>query len=83
MRRLRPPADGERLDRAPAARGGKREVTLNFEREAIAVSQLCEIGAGVEVLAPEPLRQRLAALAASLRALYGGPGREGPGRRAR
>ncbi|RKH96687.1 YafY family protein [Corallococcus sp. AB038B] len=83
LRRMRPPADGERIDKAPAARGGKRKVTLDFERESIAVSQLCEIGAGVEVLAPEPLRQRLAALAASLQALYGGPGRKGPGRRTR
>ncbi|MBE4749143.1 WYL domain-containing protein [Corallococcus sp. ZKHCc1 1396] len=82
LRKLRPPADGERLTKAPAARGGKREATLDFERESIAVSQLCEIGAGVEVLAPESLRRRLAALAASLQALYGGP-RTAPGRRAR
>ncbi|RKH17800.1 WYL domain-containing protein [Corallococcus praedator] len=82
LKKMRPPADGERLTAAPAARGGKRKATLDFERESIAVSQLCELGAGVEVLAPESLRQRLAALAASLQALYGGPGNN-PGRRAR
>lgn len=82
LRQVRPPADGERLKAAPAARGGKRKVTLDFERESIAVSQLCTLGGGVEVLAPEALRQQLAAVAASLRALYGGP-ESNPGRRER
>ncbi|MBJ6760717.1 WYL domain-containing protein [Myxococcaceae bacterium JPH2] len=72
LRALRPPSEAARLD---AALRGKRQVVLDFEREAIAVSQLCGVGAAVEVLAPEALRQRLGAVGAALQSLYGASGR--------
>ncbi|MFP2963985.1 hypothetical protein ACLEPN_41320 [Myxococcus sp. 1LA] len=47
-------------------------MVIDFERESIAVSQRCTLGRGVEVRAPEALRDRLAAIAADLQATYGG-----------
>jgi predicted DNA-binding transcriptional regulator YafY len=44
---------------------------VDFERETIALSQLCALGRGAEVLAPEQLRERLIAVAAGLQATYG------------
>lgn len=68
LREIRPPADQARLD--DARKSHQRSVTIDFERESIAVSQLCTLPEGVEVLAPESLRQRLLALGIRLRALY-------------
>ncbi|MER6027813.1 YafY family protein [Streptomyces sp. NPDC001851] len=49
-------------------------VTLPVESEEVAHTQLTALGADVEVLAPESLRERFAATAARLAALYGGTG---------
>ncbi|MCP3141302.1 helix-turn-helix transcriptional regulator [Pyxidicoccus xibeiensis] len=73
LRRIRPPADHARIDAAPRARDGTKTVTVDFERESIAVGQLCEVGAGVEVLAPEALRGRLIKLATVLLENHGDP----------
>jgi predicted DNA-binding transcriptional regulator YafY len=70
LKQVRPPADRARIESAPKARDGTRTVTVDFERESIAVSQLCEVGGGVEVLAPEALRNRLVALAERLLAMH-------------
>jgi predicted DNA-binding transcriptional regulator YafY len=70
LRHMRPPADHARLAEATQARDGTKTVTIDFERESIAISQLCMLGRTAEVLAPEALRTRLRALAADLRALY-------------
>ena len=84
VRQVRSPADGARLDAARPGRDGRKTVTLDFERESIALSQLCLLGRGVEVLGPESLRARLVTLAANLQATYGGPAPRGrPVRRAR
>ncbi|MFI9254202.1 helix-turn-helix transcriptional regulator [Streptomyces sp. NPDC053069] len=48
-------------------------VTLPVESEEVAHTQLTALGADVEVLAPESLRERFAETAARLAALYGGP----------
>lgn len=61
----RPPADRARLEGR-----GNRRVTIDFERESIALSQLATIGAGVEVLEPAPLRARLVELARGLAETY-------------
>ncbi|PTL83954.1 YafY family protein [Vitiosangium sp. GDMCC 1.1324] len=71
LRHIRPPADHARLAQARQARDGTKTVTLDFERESIALSQLCMLGRTVEVLEPEALRARLRALSDDLRALYG------------
>ncbi|QRK09179.1 YafY family transcriptional regulator [Archangium violaceum] len=71
LRHVRPPADHARLAESRRARDGTKTVTLDFERESIALSQLCVLGRAVEVLAPEPLRARLRAISAELRTLYG------------
>ncbi|WNG50209.1 YafY family transcriptional regulator [Archangium minus] len=71
VRHVRPPADQARLAEARQARDGTKTVTLDFERESIALSQLCVLGRGVEVLAPEALRVRLRTISAELQALYG------------
>lgn len=71
LRPLRPPADQKRLAGIRRANDRTKTVTLDFEREAIALSQLCALGRAVEVLAPEALRARLSAVGAELRALYG------------
>lgn len=71
LRHIRPPADHSRITEARPSRDGTKKVTIDFERETIALSQLCPLGRGVEVLAPLALRTRLRAIAAELRALYG------------
>ncbi|MET8808797.1 YafY family protein [Streptomyces sp. NPDC004546] len=48
-------------------------VTLPVESEEVAHAQLTTLGAEAEVLAPQSLRERFAADAARLAALYGGP----------
>lgn len=70
LRALRPPRDQALLDQAPVAGDGTRTVTVDFERESIAVSQLCLVAPGLEVLAPAPLRERLHQLARSLLAAH-------------
>lgn len=70
LKGIRPPADRARFDAAPMTRDGFKTVTVDFERETIAVSQLCEVGGGVEVLAPEALRDRLVKLATGILATY-------------
>jgi predicted DNA-binding transcriptional regulator YafY len=71
LRHIRPPVDQARLAEARPSRDGTKEITLDFERETIALSQLCSLGRAVEVLAPEALRTRLRTIAADLRTLYG------------
>lgn len=71
LRHIRPPADQARLTEVRPSRDGTKKVTLDFERETIALSQLCSMGRAVEVLTPEALRTRLRTMAADLRALYG------------
>ncbi|MFB7506223.1 helix-turn-helix transcriptional regulator [Streptomyces broussonetiae] len=51
--------------------GGWVTVTLPVESEEVAYTQLTALGAEAEVLAPESLRERFAAHAARLAALYG------------
>jgi predicted DNA-binding transcriptional regulator YafY len=46
-------------------------VTVDFERESIAISQIVGLGRGVEVLEPAALRARLREIAKDLRAVYG------------
>ncbi|KFE62083.1 helix-turn-helix transcriptional regulator [Hyalangium minutum] len=71
LRHIRPPNDQARIAEARRARDGTKTVTIDFERESIALSQLCGLGRGVEVLAPKALRDRLRTIAADLQALYG------------
>ncbi|MFP2958711.1 helix-turn-helix transcriptional regulator [Myxococcus sp. 1LA] len=71
LRKIRPPADGARLDAAPLAADGSKTVVVDFERESIAFSQLCDVGTGFEVLAPEFLRMRLLKLATSILDAHG------------
>src|SRR5690606_6866541 len=63
LRAMRPEAERERI-RAGAC-------TLDFERERIAVGQLCGLPGRAEVVAPACLRARLRAIGAALRATYG------------
>ena len=70
LRHARPPADHARIAEAQRARDGTKTVIIDFERESIALSQLCLLGRAVEVLAPEALRDRLRTIAADLQALY-------------
>lgn len=49
---------------------GWRRVTLDFEREHLALTQAMSLGRMMEVLEPVELRQRVAAVAAELTALY-------------
>jgi len=67
---VRPGADQERLAAARRGRDGWKAVTIDFEREWIAVSQLVALGRGAVVLEPEGLRRRLRTIAADLRAVY-------------
>ncbi|WP_164017365.1 helix-turn-helix transcriptional regulator [Pyxidicoccus trucidator] len=71
LKGIRPPADRARFEAAPRTRDGFKNVTVDFERETIAVSQLCEVGGGFEVLAPEALRNRLVKLATGILATHG------------
>jgi len=73
VRKVRPPTEGARLDAAPPAPDGSKTVVVDFEREAIAFSQLCDIGTGFEVLAPQSLRARLTRLASSILDAHGLP----------
>ena len=68
---IRPPSDGERMKRV-RRRGGVKTVEIDFERETIAVGQLCLVPEGVEVLAPERLRERLHSVACALQRACGG-----------
>ncbi|AUX42995.1 transcriptional regulator [Sorangium cellulosum] len=80
LRKIRPAGEHERWGRGAPARGGARTVTVDFERESIAVAQIVGLGRGVEVVAPEALRARLGAIAADLAAVYGASaGAERPG----
>ncbi|NVI99867.1 WYL domain-containing protein [Myxococcus sp. AM009] len=72
LRKIRPRADGVRLVAAPLAADGSKTVVVDFEREAIAFGQLCDVGTGFEVLAPEALRTRLLKLATGILAAHGG-----------
>ena len=72
LRQIRPKTEHARFDDAPRARDGMKNVTVDFERESIAVGQLCELGGGFEVLAPEGLRNRLVGLATGILAMHGG-----------
>jgi predicted DNA-binding transcriptional regulator YafY len=62
LRTLRPQGERERIVAG--------EITIDFERESIAVSQLCLATPGVEVLEPAALRQRMRSIADALRATY-------------
>ncbi|WP_342380967.1 YafY family transcriptional regulator [Myxococcus stipitatus] len=65
LRRMRPPAEGVRFDEG-REEGGRKTVVVDFERESIALGQLCEVMRGFEVVAPESLRARLIALASEV-----------------
>ena len=64
-------ADRARMAEAPRGEDGWTTVTLDFERESIAVGQLLALGRGAQVIAPEGLREKLRAMGEDLRALYG------------
>lgn len=70
LRHIRPPTEHARLAEASLERDGRKTVTIDFERETIALSQLCPLGRHVEVMAPEALRTRMRAIAEELQALY-------------
>ncbi len=57
----------------PADERGWRTITLPVESEAVAFTQLLSLGAELEVLRPDGLRERFAETAARMHALYGGP----------
>jgi predicted DNA-binding transcriptional regulator YafY len=60
------------LDAAPPPdERGYREVTLSFEHEAAAAQRLAGFGGQVEVLSPETVRARLAAIAREILSRYG------------
>ncbi|NVJ27122.1 MULTISPECIES: helix-turn-helix transcriptional regulator [Myxococcus] len=69
LRRIRPPADAPRFDAGRVEDGGKT-VTVDFERESIAVGQLFEVGSGFEVVEPTALRTRLVDLATGILAAH-------------
>ncbi|APR80758.1 Transcriptional regulator, DeoR family protein [Minicystis rosea] len=71
LRRVRPSSDGDRIAQAPRRKGGIASITIDFEREDIALSQLLPLGDGAEVLAPESLRERLVGLTTKLVSVYG------------
>jgi predicted DNA-binding transcriptional regulator YafY len=54
----------------PAAGDGWLELTLPFERVEYAYDELMPLGCAVEVLEPVELRERIAAAARELAALY-------------
>jgi predicted DNA-binding transcriptional regulator YafY len=70
LRAIRPAAEHAAWIETPWAPDGTKTVTVDFEREAIALAQLVTIGPGVEVLSPDALRSRLGTLARELTALY-------------
>ncbi|WP_437987085.1 helix-turn-helix transcriptional regulator [Sorangium sp. So ce117] len=71
LRRVRPGGEHERWGRGTCGREGTSVVTVDFERESIAISQIVGLGRGVEVLDPAALRARLREIAEDLRAVYG------------
>jgi predicted DNA-binding transcriptional regulator YafY len=71
LKGMRPPKDRARFESVQRSRDGWKTVTVDFERETIAVSQLCEVGGGFEVLAPATLRDRLVRLAHRVLAAHG------------
>ncbi|WP_437492869.1 WYL domain-containing protein [Sorangium sp. So ce1014] len=71
LRRIRPSGEHERWGQERCGRDGARTVTVDFERESIAVSQVVGLGRGVEVVEPAALRARLEAIVADLGAVYG------------
>ncbi|MBZ4396931.1 YafY family protein [Myxococcus sp. AS-1-15] len=73
LRRMRPPVDGVRFDAGDATHG-RKTVTLDFEREAIAMDQLCAVGQGFEVIEPRALRVRFIALAKAVLENHHGEG---------
>ncbi len=62
LRQQRPRAEHDRIVEG--------ETTIDFERESIAVAQLCLAPEGTEVIAPKTLRVRLGALGATLAGRY-------------
>jgi len=63
LAKIRPANERDRI--APA-----KDVVINFEREAIALGTVIELGSECEVLTPPSLRERLRALAEHLHAIY-------------
>jgi predicted DNA-binding transcriptional regulator YafY len=62
----RPKADAERIARARRGSDGRLCVTLDFEKQAIAVAQLVGRAPSVEAMEPPELRARLAEIAEAL-----------------
>lgn len=82
LSQIRPNRESALLSRSRRGSDGRRRVTLDFEREAIALSQLLPLGRAVEVIRPDGLRQRFIELAAQLAARYPPtPRRKGASRR--
>jgi len=74
--RLGDPARRPPADRPPTLDGdGWLRRTLVFEKLAYAETALLGLGAAVEVVAPEELRERISARAAAIQALYTGASR--------
>ncbi|WP_437338980.1 helix-turn-helix transcriptional regulator [Sorangium sp. So ce394] len=71
LRRIRPSGEHERWGQGKRGRDGTRTVTVDFERESIAVSQIVGLGRDVEAVEPAALRARIEGIAADLRAVYG------------
>ncbi|NTX36328.1 YafY family transcriptional regulator [Myxococcus sp. CA033] len=69
LRRIRPSTEAPRFDSGQVA-DGRKTVVVDFEREAIALGQLCELGGGFEVVEPVSLRTRMIALATGLLAAH-------------
>ncbi|MGK4004859.1 WYL domain-containing protein [Sorangium sp. So ce1036] len=74
LKNVRPRGEHARWGQVGRGRRGARTVTVDFERESIAASQIVGLGRGVEVVEPAALRARLEAIAADLRAIYGARG---------
>jgi predicted DNA-binding transcriptional regulator YafY len=70
LARVRPAVEREVWRTAPRERDGRKTVTLDFERESIAIAQLLTLAPGVEVVCPPALREALRDAGARLRALY-------------
>lgn len=65
LRHIRPASEGGRFDEG-RVEGGRKTVVVDFERESIALGQLCDVARGFEVVAPESLRARFIALASEV-----------------
>jgi predicted DNA-binding transcriptional regulator YafY len=70
VRRMVEPARRPLIVEAPSAEPGWQVLTVPFEKLAYAESELLRLGAAVEVLEPAALRERMAAVARELAALY-------------